>query len=144
MTEDASAAEGDARVTWFEDLVLRSLKRQWPDAILPDLARQIAFVNDDLREFLEWRGSFSREPLVITFARTAVATAAVNPATVKISAKRRPPVQLAVLVLLWLILLVGPVAAEKLPDEIQVMLSTEVGTIALGLAITQMMNDKRK
>jgi hypothetical protein len=49
-----------------------------------------------------------------------------------------------VLVLIWLILIGGPVAEGKLPNEIQVMLSTEIGTVSLALAITQMMKDKRK
>jgi hypothetical protein len=62
----------------------------------------------------------------------------------KVSANRRPPVQLVVLVLIWLILIGGPVAEGKLPNEIQMMLSTEVGTVSLALAITQMMNQKRK
>jgi hypothetical protein len=62
----------------------------------------------------------------------------------KVSANRRPPVQLAVLVLIWLILVAGPVAEVKLPSEIQTMLGTEVGTVALALTITQMMKDKRK
>jgi hypothetical protein len=57
---------------------------------------------------------------------------------------RRPPVQLVVLVLIWLILLAGPVVEGKLPSEIQTMLSTEIGTVALGLAITQVMSQKRK
>jgi hypothetical protein len=62
----------------------------------------------------------------------------------KVSADRRPPVQLLVLVLIWLILVAGPIAEGKLPDEVQVMLSTEIGTVSLALAITQMMKDKRK
>lgn len=65
-------------------------------------------------------------------------------APAKVSANRRPPVQLVVLVLIWLILIGGPVAEGKLPDEIQVMLSTEIGTVSLGLAITQMMKDKKR
>lgn len=60
------------------------------------------------------------------------------------SRSRWPVVQLAVLVLLWLVLVAGPVAEVKLPDEIQAMLGTEVGTVALALTITQMMKDKRK
>lgn len=56
---------------------------------------------------------------------------------------RRPPVKLVVLVLIWLILVVGPLADGKLPAEVQTMLSTEVGTVALGLAITQMINQKK-
>lgn len=55
---------------------------------------------------------------------------------------RRPPMQLVVLVLIWLILIGGPVAEGKLPDGVQVMLSTEIGTVSLALAITQMMNRK--
>jgi hypothetical protein len=57
---------------------------------------------------------------------------------------RRPPVKLVVLVVVWLILVVGPLADGKLPAEVQTMLGTEVGTIALGLAITQTINQKRK
>lgn len=60
------------------------------------------------------------------------------------SITRPPPIHLVVLVLIWLILVVGPVAEGKLPDEIQTMLGTEVGTVALALTITQMMKDKRK
>lgn len=55
---------------------------------------------------------------------------------------RRPPVQLVALVLLWLILVAGPLAEGRLPNEIQTMLSTEVGTVALGFTITQMMKRK--
>jgi hypothetical protein len=62
----------------------------------------------------------------------------------KVSANRRPPAQLAVLVLVWLVLVAGPVAEVKLPPEIQTMLGTEVGTVALALTITQIMNQKRK
>jgi hypothetical protein len=62
----------------------------------------------------------------------------------KRSATRRAPVHLVALVLIWLVLIGGPVAGEKLPVEFQTMLSTEVGTVALGLAIMQMMKDKRK
>lgn len=60
------------------------------------------------------------------------------------SRSRRPPMQLVILVLIWLVLVVGPVGAERLPDELQALLSTEVGTVALALAITQMMRDKSK
>jgi hypothetical protein len=62
----------------------------------------------------------------------------------KVSVTRRPPMQLVVLVLIWLILVAGPLAEGKLPSEIQTMLGTEVGTVALGLAITQAINQKRK
>jgi hypothetical protein len=66
------------------------------------------------------------------------------PALVKSSARTRPPpAKLVVLVLLWLVLIGAPVAGEKLPAGIQTMLSTEVGTVALGLAITQAMNQKK-
>lgn len=61
-----------------------------------------------------------------------------------ITRSRLPIGQLAVLVLVWLVLVGGPVAELKLPPEIQMMLGTEVGTVALALAITQMMKDKRK
>jgi hypothetical protein len=57
---------------------------------------------------------------------------------------KRPPAQLVVLVLIWLILIAGPLADGKLPNEVQAMLSTEVGTVALGIAITQWINQKRK
>jgi hypothetical protein len=67
-----------------------------------------------------------------------------KPIPAKASATRPPSVQLVVLVLLWLILVVGPVAGENLPNEIQTMLSTEVGTVALGIAITQWITQKRK
>lgn len=60
------------------------------------------------------------------------------------SAYARPPVHLLVLVLILLILIAGPVAGEKLPPEIQTLLSTEVGTVSLGLAIIQWMNQKKK
>lgn len=66
------------------------------------------------------------------------------PSPAKASATRRPPVHLVVLVLLWLILVAGPLAEGKLPNQVQVMLGTEVGTVSLALAITQMMNQKRK
>jgi hypothetical protein len=52
--------------------------------------------------------------------------------------------QLVVLVIIWLILVAGPLAEGKLPSEIQTMLSTEVGTISLAIVLTQMMSQKRK
>lgn len=52
--------------------------------------------------------------------------------------------QLVVVVLIWLALVAGPLAEGKLPSEIQVMLGTEIGTVSLALAITQMMNQKRE
>jgi hypothetical protein len=73
-----------------------------------------------------------------------VLTAAKPPSAKVPVSRRRPPVQLVVLVIIWLVLIIGPVAGEKLPNEIQTLLSTEVGTVALGIAITQMMSQKRK
>jgi hypothetical protein len=61
----------------------------------------------------------------------------------QVSANRRPHAHLVVLVILWLILIGGPMAEGKLSSEIQMMLSTEIGTVALGLAITQAMNQKK-
>lgn len=74
--------------------------------------------------------------------RTEILVAAPDKATP--AKTRRPPVHLVVLVLLWLTLVAGPLAEGKLPDEIQTMLSTEIGMVSLALAITQMMNQKRK
>jgi hypothetical protein len=71
---------------------------------------------------------------------------AVTPSSMRTSARAsaRPPVHLVVLVLIWLVLIGGPVAGEKLSAEMQTMLSTEVGTVALGLAITQYVNQNKK
>jgi hypothetical protein len=60
------------------------------------------------------------------------------------SVSRRPPVHLVVVVLIWLILLAGPLADGKLPSEIQAMLGSEIGTISMALALTQTINQKRK
>lgn len=112
-----------------------------PDSILADA---VALFEQDMRELAEFRRNpGSPEPEILIQARAAIAAAA-EPALARASATRRPPVHLVVLVLVWLILVAGPIAEGKLPDEVQVMLSTEIGTVSLALAITQMMNDKRK
>jgi hypothetical protein len=112
-----------------------------PDSILADA---VTLFEQDMRELAEFRRNpGSPEPEILIQARAAIAAAA-EPALARASATRRPPVHLVVLVLIWLVLIGGPVAGEKLPVEFQTMLSTEVGTVALGLAITQAINQKRK
>lgn len=126
---------GDATADYLSSAFAEGLSPQW--AGLPD---DITRSGDSLptgiladqvyQMLLEFDRLISAERAAFKAAKSA---------PVKI---RRPPVHLVILVLLWLVLIAGPLAEMKLPDEIQAMLSTEVGTVALGLAITQMMNRK--
>ena len=110
-------------------------------SVLADVLCYVSMAERDMRELAQFRrGELSREPEILVLARAAIA-AALKPAPAR---ARRPPAHLLVLVLVWLILVVGPVAEGKLPNELQMMLSTEVGTVSLAIVLTQMMSQKRK
>ena len=142
VPEDVGDAERDALRLYVDALITRhsyAVAEPWLTLVLDDLIKHFAQVELLVRDL-----SYSSALLVFTEALRAAAPKTIKLAPAKLSVTRRPPVHLVVLVLIWLILVGGPLAEGKLPSEIQTMLSTEVGTIALALAITQWMNDKRK
>lgn len=135
----------DASLLAFQDHLDRLLQAPVPpEAIMEALERISAALSQPRQSdlILILRDSDLLQPVnLVRVARPGLAAA---PSVKSASRSRPPPVKLVVLVVLWLILVVGPLADGKLPPEIVTMLGTEVGTVALGLAITQAVNQKRK
>lgn len=139
VSEDASDPRREALRGRLTDLYASGFHDLWERSV----QRGFTMSNDSIRADWEEIQRITREvnwQAALIWAETLAA----EPTLAKASATRRPPMHLVVLVLIWLVLVVGPLAEGKLPNEIQTMLGTEVGTVALGLAITQMMNDRRK
>lgn len=141
VPEDVS--DEDAPLPPIQELLLRAVGSR-PGMTVAEIAEALTLFQTDMRELGEYRRNpGSPEPEILIQARAAIAAAA-KPAPGKALITRRPPVQLVALVLMWLVMIGGPVAMERLPNEIQMMLSTEAGTLGLGIAIVQTMKDTRK
>jgi hypothetical protein len=54
------------------------------------------------------------------------------------------PLQVLTLVLVWLVMLSTPVVQQHLPPAVQAVLTDEVGTVGLGLAVTALIIQHRK
>lgn len=62
----------------------------------------------------------------------------------RVGINRLSPAQILVLVLIWLLVIGIPIIQQELPRDAQSIVVDEVGTIGAGLAITQMIIDKRE
>jgi hypothetical protein len=139
----SKAPAGGVPVPRFEDLLNDAGKVDLAPRFSPP-RREVSISWDDRLDLLTREFLKAAAELVLA---EIPGPAGGTPTPAKASARsvtKPPPLHLVVAVLILLIAVLGPVAGEKLPPEIQVMLSTEVGTISLALAIIQMMNQKRK
>jgi hypothetical protein len=137
----SKAPEERVPIPGFEDL--------FSDATKVDLAprfslppREVSISLDDQLDLLT--REFQKAAAKLILAEIPGPAGTPTPAKASARSITKPPLRLAVVVLILLIAVVGPMAGEKLPSEIQVMLSTEVGTISLALTLIQMMNQKKK
>jgi hypothetical protein len=87
------------------------------------------------------------QPLTVTGSVTFPA-ASIMTAEAKVSSPavkdRRLDAQAAALVLMWVIVLTMPAAQALLPPEVQAILNSYCGAIALALTVQYRMNDRRK
>jgi hypothetical protein len=60
----------------------------------------------------------------------------------RIGINRLSPAQILGIVLVWLLLVGLPVIQQELPSEARAIVSGEIGTIALGVAITQIITKR--